>query len=434
MAKSTQGFELQLDVESALGVGAGSLFNVRLAENPTIPTIVKQVADVTVKGFSHFADQDAPVTYEAAQENGVTLPMHILRATTGAVPPLAVVGESAGMTATSEADDTAKTSGTHTVSKTELTTGASGSGYGACYLVYDDTADIWWPSLVALYGGTTATWMYKLANAQSDLAPVARMYSLTPESRQVPTDKTLKMILNTRAIYTSGDDWAYTMLGCACSSLGTLEIVPNQVPVLSPTFHVADVARSAVAMSNESFRDTQAKMVVGGNFFAGIGESKGAIGYATGGLERTNEFNLLKATIDFGVSVVPIPGTGSSCVNNVQGYMAQYDPAAAQITIEKVMPADYDPSQIKEWDDDSTKEFAIQLVQGVSGTATDPTVPCYGFFAPRCHLKSEPVHDPFGEAFHKVTEVYSFVPSEFDSAAFDETNAPYHFAVYTPSA
>ena len=437
--QSTQGIEVLWDLESALGTPAGSAFNIRTAGNPTFPTINKQVVDPDVRGYSHFADQDKPTQFEGLQENAITVPLHIRRASAGAAPPIAVAAEAAGMNVENNTDTTA--SGTHSVSTTQLGGAISTSDIGSAFLCYDSTGDKWWPSYCvnATTGPDELTWMFDLPNAQVDTNGVLNMYSITPKADQVTVTKTLTQYLRTRATHTTegDDDLQYVAGGCACGGLGTLELKLFEAPVLSPTFHVCDLAKAQTAISNESFRDTEDKLVWGGpNCLCAMGDSNGT----TGGIAIDNPLKVISASFNFGVSTVAVPGTGG--VNGTQAFMSVFNPKDAVLTMELAMPSEYSEATNKwesffdDWENQSNADKAIEIVQGVADTsgASDPDAPCWGLFIPKAHLASEPVHDPFGDAYHKVTVSYRCKPSGLAAAAFDETNAPYCFAVYTPSA
>lgn len=437
--QSTQGIEVLWDLESALGTPAGSAFNIRTAGNPTFPTINKQVVDPDVRGYSHFADQDKPVQFEGLQENAITVPLHIRRASAGAAPPIAVAAEAAGMAVVTESDNTAKDGGAHGVSSTELTNAVSGNGIGTAFLCYDSTGDKWWPSYAVNISTKTLTWMFDLPNAQGNEDGVLRMYSITPRADQVTVTKTLTQYLRTRATHTTAadDDLEYVAGGCACGNFGSLELKLFECPVISPTFHVCDLAKAQTAIANESFRDTEDKLVWGGpNCLCAMGDANGT----TGGIAIDNPLKVISASFNFGVTTVPVPGTGG--VNGTQAFMSVFNPKDAVLSLELAMPGEYSEATNKwesyfdDWENQDNADKAIQIVQGVADTsgASDPDAPCWGLFIPKCHLVSEPVHDPFGDAYHKVTVSYRCKPSGLAAAAFDETNAPYCFAVYTPSA
>ena len=436
--KSTQGYEVLWDVESSFGTAGGSAFNIRTAGNPTFPTISKQVVDPEIGGYSHFADGDKPVQYEGPQENAITVPLHIRRASAGAKPPLVVAAESCGFAVTNHSDTTA--SGSHTTSSTD-TAGDLANSQGSFFLCYDSTGKYWWPQYSIKKSGTyTHTWLFDLPNAQTDGDGLLNMYSLTP--RADGAVDTITQYFRTRANHTAAtDDLQYTYAATACGNFGSLELKTHEVPVISPTFHVLDVAKGAQALANESFRCTEDKLTWGGsNAFVGLANTPSTI--TDGGLTRTSstEVRLIEGSFNFGVTTMMIKGMGG--VNGYQDYISVYDRNAVSLTMTLAMPSEYGESTNKwesffyDWESDDNVDKSIILGQGVydaTGSA-DPAAPCWGLAIPRAHLASEPVHDPSGDGYHKVTVTYKLDPSGADTSTFDHENAPYCLGIYTPSA
>lgn len=428
---STQGETLQWDFETGtLGTAAGSPFNIRTAGPITFPTTEKQTVDPEVRGFSHFGDQDNPIQFEGVRENAISVPLHLLAsASEGTKPPVTIAFESAGCKVTSFVDTVA--AGTHSTTTTEVGS-TPATAVGQAFLTYDSVGGVWWPSYCTAISSDVLKWMYALPNAQVNGDKLLNMYSITPQSEAVTIAQGLTQYWQTRQP-NSSNQIRYDAAGTVCGAVGNLDLKLYEVPSITPTFHVADLSKSDVALANESFRDTARRLVFGGgSTFVGLADATGA----TGAIARTNEVKLMSASMSFGVTTVPIPGTGG--LNGIQGYVGQFNPKDAVLTIEMLMPPTLSGGAggitsdtfIADWESATPVDKAIQIVQGTSGTATEPSDPCWGLFLPKAHLVAEPVHE-VSEAYHKVTVKYRTKPSGFSATDFEEQNANWCLAQYT---
>ncbi|MCP4540156.1 MAG: hypothetical protein GY832_23710 [Chloroflexi bacterium] len=364
--------------------------DIRTEEVVAMPTDVVNVALQANVANATFADKsDDPIVYESVRENAITIPL-VARRGSGSTqqPPLITMLESGGcaINSTVDQDRTTTTSTATNGFTTDDDLGVTSDLYNEAIMVKLDNEQ-YWPCLMnksATATNTVTLWM-DLPSAQTSGNLVYSMWTATPRARRVPVTALLTFLQNTRGAETSGAEYlAWVAKGCALGSIGTLTIEPeaNGQTIWSPTFHAADLYKLDSALNVESFADTEKYLRNGGNFRFEFGT------YAAGGDISSSFKELIKADIDFGLTTVPIPGTGTATsLNGTQDYMAVYQQAT--VTLQVIM-------SYADFDDVSASTFANKYMGFVWPTTAPGDPGGVGIWFPNCHQIAAPTWDGTG--------------------------------------
>jgi len=405
-AYGTQGQTLEFDTESTLGTADGSAKDIRF-EELTFPTVTRQQIENKPKGRENWADnQDRPITYEAVQEDAISVTANC-RLSSANLDPLTLMATVGGM----GSDTASKT--TAAVTGGTIDTASDAGLPGRAFLVELDDGT-YHPVLCTATesGGAVNITMNPPDDATAGNDCLA-MQTIYPKQQEITTYGNLKW--NTRAENTSVNQLAYQASGCALSSIGTITIEPNTPLKFDFGLHAGDIDQLSDTMDADSLKFRENVPITDCNFEFGFYDAGTGISNSTA--------NLIKAEIDLNYSSVPIPATGGTCLNGIQGYYSM--PGTPKITLEMIM----DKSR---WDDfEGTNAYKyIHFVQPSSNAGNTTPTPAWGFWFPNCFLSEAPVMISDGD-YYRMTCVYEGYSANFGSSTINNAQemAPWYYAV-----
>lgn len=417
-----QGQVLSYEVESALGTNTDTWLDVRYnTDSLTIPSQTRTGIENPNMGHRHAFDKsDKPIFTEQHQPDALAFNQYIRRsASANTAPPIADFLASAGWNITTT---TATTVATYT-STTQWDLADSGTQYGVpgnaiLVKLEDATSDLdefYYPVLVAAKATDTVTPGMALPAATANSEPIEVMTTMFPQSRVVPSTKTLSFINNLRATHTSGEDLSYEMMGCSLSTLGEMTLEPNMPPELAMTFHVSRNDQKSVAIADETFVDSEKFAVVTHDCRVELADSADA-----GGIARTDVI-MMSAVVNWGYASTIRPGFGDGTLAGIQGY--KLDAQVPTITLTGDFNKDY-------WDEiegSNTSQY-LGIVQPTSSLAT----PAFGIWMPKCHINWEnSVSQEISENLIRATVQYVGSVADYNSETdnTDEGAAPIIFGI-----
>jgi hypothetical protein len=295
--------------------------------------------------------------------------------------------------------------------------GNSGVAYGVPgnAILVELSDGTYYPVLVAAKSTDTVTPGMALPSATENGKAIEVMTTMFPQSRVVPSDKTLSFLQNLRATHTTGEDLSITASGCAVTALGDMTLTPNTMPELAFTLDVATVADGSLAIADEVFVDGQKPAVVTHDARVELATAADA-----GGISRTDVI-LHEATVSWGFTAEAIPGFGSGSLAGIQGYkLVAGNP---MITIKGDYNAQY-------WDDLEGTNPSQYL--GIVQPTTSLSTPAFGIWMPKCHLADEePVIINRDDNLVTATVKYMASVADYNSETdnTDEGAAPIFFAI-----
>ncbi len=409
-ARSTQGYTVRLDDETALGTAGGNVDKeVRLAAAPTIPTATRQLQEQPNIGAENANDaSDKPIPFEPGQMDALTLPIHIRRGATTNTPPLYYFGLSGGFAGDIGAD-TDVDDGTPAADEfitTGNVFGDTADHYGKAVLVQLANDTTYYPCLLADYdhGSLTAKPMMDCPTIPGDNNLIKRMFNLWTDPSAIAAADTLQFVANTRGDYSDGtgaEYLSYTLAGCSMSNgFGDITINKEGAVVLSPNFHVADTAITDELLDAATFLEGNTSGATTSSFQTNEGSNFRCefAAYAAGGGITAATVNMLSATIRTGVSTIPVDGIGGTNKNGWQSYMARVVPPECDLQI--LLDSNY-------MNDSSAGYEAItgnqDMYLGLVWTTESLDVPASGIWMPRCYQYAPPDVEMFGENYQIMT-------------------------------
>lgn len=419
-------------IESALGTPAGSYKFVRADGEPTLATQTRHsLAQPNLGHAVPYNMSDQPIPYEMFRESSFVFPQYIrMSSTVDATPPqgmpfLGNVLESMGCTAhylstavpTTIATYASETSWTLT---DDVIDNAAGEDTGGHMMLVQLNSGSYYPVLMSDYVQSTKTVKAAMAlpSASNAAKVIEQMYTFHPRTQKVPSDKTMYF----RIINRMGR--GYTFAGCAGASLAPIVIEPSKPVLITPTFHVADIAEGSQTLAAETFGERTTVQYANNN--AGGFQFLFANASASGAIANTPA-ELIKAEVDLGISTVPIPAEGSTeCLNGIAGYMSSYKQATITLTLiyHATRVSDFQASPAQ------TNKF-IGFVQPTSSLTT----PAYAMYFPNCYLLEEPTAEVVKGNWIQQTLKYGAVSAGYDtlpSADQEEEDpemAPWYFGI-----
>jgi hypothetical protein len=410
--------------ETALGTQGAEYGEIRY-NDCEIKVEEKQSVANPNTGHDNWADvSDRPVRYNGHMADAVTLSAH-LRSGAAATdkPPIIEFLESAGMTSVTNVADTVGTggSGTFVLTTGGATEAAPGMIVGVALPTYG-----YYPTLVGDNTAKTVTPMMDLPEAAAGSgSKCCKMFTVYPYSQAVGATATLQFAKFTRGQHTTAPDLAITAAGCGCTKISPIVIEPAKPVELSFSFGATSVALSAVTLPTPTFIDSEKFQVVGGYF--SHGSSATTVGAAAGITYASAA--LLKAEIDLGITVAPIPGNGATtCVSGIQGYWSQV--ANPKVTITRLHTSQVELNQWKETVADAPYYF--HFVQPSANTSN----PMWGIFCPCCWLDGTPVIDFKSADYITSTTTYAMTSPRLDVATEAPNTAstvPWYLGVGLPA-
>ncbi len=388
---STQGQTLRIGQQA--NIATASTFggdvndgDIRYDDTPTVPTdIVNTELQANTGRENSFDKSDEPIVWEGVREGALTVPLLARGSATNTdVPPLVAMLESGGCASAYYTDTTvAAYTDANDFTLTAWSPGAD--AYGQAVAVTLDSGIVH-PVLAS-----------KVTNATKDILPmmdepeaadlvgnaVPTMHTVTPRTRMVPAGKHLSFRYNTRDDQNTGEDLTWQATGCALSDIGTLEVTPNEKTVWSPSFHVCDVLKIEEDLDTDVHIDLEKYLRTDGNFMFEFGTN------APGGEIGTATLELQKATINFGLTTVPVPGEGTTANNNsTQAFMSVYEQATVELQL--IMDKAY-------FDDVSASTFANKYMAFLWRSTANSTNPSMGIWFPNCYQIGAPTWDGSGQ-------------------------------------
>ena len=423
-AYGTRGQVVRVYAESALGTQSTEYGEIRY-NDCEIKVEEKQSVANPNTGHDNWADvSDRPVRYNAYMDGAVSLSTH-LRSGLAATdkPPIIEFLESAGMTYVTNVADTVGTggSGTYVLTTGGATEAAPGMIVGVALPNYG-----YYPSLVGDNTAKTVTPVMDLPEAAAgSSSKCCKMHTVYPYSQAVSATNTLQFAKFTRGQHTTAPDLAITAAGCGMTKIDPIVIEPGKPVELKLSFGATSVAISNVALPTPSFIDSEKFQVIGGYF--DHGSSATTLG-AVAGLTYASAA-LIKAEIDLGISVTPIPGNGSTtCVSGIQGYWSQV--TAPKVTITRLHTSQVEMNKWKETVTDTP--FYFHFVQPSANTSN----PMWGIFCPCCYLDGSPVIDFKSADYITSTTTYAMSSPRLDNATEAPNTAstvPWYLGVGLPA-
>lgn len=427
LIRSTQGFNVSVDTESStFGSPDGSEKYIRVEEAPTLPGLPVKYLDVGNKGFAHFANQDAKSTYESVSEGALGLDLALRKAYSTYSPITRTLNSLLGsMVVTS--DDTAIAGST--VSLVGVTGGSPALEAGQAVLVGCNysAADgyLYFPILAKKVSGAAVTPLVAMPYATAAGYPIKKAVNFTPRSQEIPvgggTGTSLSIFVNTRQQYDAsvGETWRYGYHGCSCSDFGPIKLEPGKKIIFHPKFNVADIEVEEDSLAAEGltdFGDTAKSVVFGENCWFSLTDYDATNSNCRA--RPVTEMKLLSAEIDLGCTSKQIESAAGNNLNNCQGYFCTYDPTKAVVTLEMM----FDYTIVTNSWLDNTKEFTIEIAQGVR----DITDPPFAFWAPRAFLIEPPTCEHFKGSYHTITAKFGLKPNGWSGTAFSNNSDHYN--------
>ncbi|MCP4640602.1 MAG: hypothetical protein GY851_09225 [bacterium] len=398
-AYPTQGNTIGVANETALGT-TGSYKDWRLSADPTIPTETRQVIEQANRHDLATDFTDNPVEYEAGMESALTTPMNIRRGLTTQTAPFMDVCAAAGMQIEDSAADTV-TTGAPAVGDFDADDALFGTAdcYNSAVLLETVAGTTWEPTLLMEYDTAPDKQCTPAMDAPSIAAvggDILRMKTAHPFARQVPTTATKSIEFTSRAAENVSNNQTFVAKGCAVADLGTFEVNRDGVLSIAPVWHCADVSTGDTAIASNDYQDTGVPTCHANSSLFTFQFSPGGFS-AAGGIANA-ELELISASINPGITTVPVEGVGSAaCLNGWQGYMATIAQPTAELTV--LCDADYwDSATVGIQDGMDNTDSYLGFTWGISngyGTTDIGTGTALGIWMPRCKLLKSPTAELF---------------------------------------
>jgi len=284
----------------------------------------------------------------------------------------------------------------------------------------------YFPMLVGDNTAKTVTPVMDLPEAAAGAGSKScKMFTVYPYSQAVSATATLQFEKFTRGQHTTAPDLAITAAGCAMTKIDPFVIEPGKPVEIKCSFGATSVALSAVTLPTPTFIDSEKFQVIGGYF--SHGSSATALG-ASAGITYASAA-LIKAEIDLGITVSPIPGNGSvTCVSGIQGYWSQV--VNPRVTITRLHNSQVELNKWKETVTDTPYYF--HFVQPSANVSN----PMWGLFCPACYIVGTPVIDLKGSDYITSTTTYAMSSPRLDAATEAPNTAstvPWYFGIGLPA-
>lgn len=411
----TQGQTLEFDSEAVFGTADGSAAELRY-ESLTFPTVEKQAVENRPRGRENWADhQDRPILIDSAQDGAISITQNNRVGTTNydVLTSALVVGGGAGT------DTAAATTGTLTAPGViDTTTDIIRPGRAVLVTL---TNGLSFPLLGVNTEGGATSGIVSMAPPAASSAGAAVNVMVTAYPRNIELSTFGHFTWTTRGDHTTAPDLAYEASGCALSGISTITIEPNTPLQFSTTWSAAKVEQVADTLDSETFSLLSKVPVIDCNFEFGYADAPADYSALVAGITRSVA-SLIRAEIELGHAIVPIPSVGSDdCIGGIQGYYAV--PGTPKITLEMLMDKDL-------WDEfgGTNVDKYLHFVQPSSDIGATPT-PAWGMWFPRCYQVQSPVMISDGD-YYRVTVVYEAVSARLGSATTNNAQgmAPYYYA------
>ena len=429
--QSTQEFILEVDTESSLGSASTSNAKTWMVdETPTMLGKTWQIAPSAVRGFVHPLNNHAFKEYNGLFESALTLPMRIRQSySSDGVTQLTRTAESCGCNIGNFVNTTISDA-TPAVDEVTLAADVCEEGQVAGFTVTGSLNGVM-PMLIAANSTGTVTPLFDLPAAPANSSDVYNCTTITPRVRQVPATKTLNMNF-VQNNYGGADAESEKYYGCACSSLGTFELAPNTIPMLSPTYHVTGVTNNhAHATVSEAFLDDSGLSVFGDNFDVVLYGGYSSIGGIT-----PTYLDIISVSLSFGVSTVPIIGAGAGARNGVQGFMAVVNRDDIRLTVKLPVKDDGDVEDlITSSSISSPSVYQSWKSWGFCKMGSNAGMPNIGLYLPKCGL-IDIEQDRLSESYRIATLTYQVVNAGLNSISdpSDSGDQPWYLGILNPKA
>ena len=416
-------YQLLIRPETSFGTSAASWRQVRCEEPPTYSTKTYELVGNAKGGTRNPLDISAkPEKIQKMVEGLVTVKTRIYRAETdGNVCNLATFFKSSGWNVNTTSAATT-TSGTPTTTAIDLA--ADVGGVGEALLIERD-AGVYVPVLASAYSTQTVTPSIALTSAPAASEVVEIMHTMTPTTSttyRVPTDATLQMQMKTYGQYDdAAGDLAFAATGCAMTSVGELTVAKaGEYPTLDLTFSGVPSDMTAVDIAADSFYDSGRFPVFNDDLEFCFCD------YDSVGTNVNHAIDT--ATINFGVSVIPIMGEGSSdVVGGAVGYLLKQSNPTITITTPWIKKTTFEYEWIQQLEGSNTSKY-IHVVQ----PTRDLDQPAWGVWMPKCHLQpgGEPSIDVSGDMIMCTATFEADIAGYNSETDIDEVGAaPIYFAI-----
>ncbi len=416
-AVSSKGKVLQFVAESTFNTDpAAGYSDIRVEGEPTVASPAETVVPVNTLTSNPY-DGEPPVTTSQFVEDAISLTTIIRATATPGGDSFTVAAAKTGGYQVASSDDTSTASSTTTaITLTDATNVLTGEG---CH-VFLPVIGKYIPVLSADTTAGVLTVGMELPEAPTNLDPILGADVVSPGAPG-PVANTISMRHWNQTVNSGGSNFTYHLAtGCAMTSVGDIVVERGALPTWEMNFTAAQLTRGANAsFPTNSFTDDTG-IQVWDDTLCGFADAA-----AAGGIAEAYQ-SVIKATLTPGVEATVIPEAAGSAD---QGGVCSYMSAPTDTMPRLVLEIKADEGFLDDWEKiTGAVRGQLKYISVLQyGTADSPGM---GIFCPSARLIEQPVFEPYGNSFEKMTLTYQLYPAGYTAgAASIQGNQPYYLVL-----